>query len=245
MFFYRKNISILTPFLFFIFCSFCDANGQALSYVDPASAYQRVLLEKGDGGTYQQIGTFKVTGTSYLFGEKLKGAVFAGKESGSNISLSYNTYTQELDIYTNGSSFAILKPAIQVDSFLMQKPADSKYMKEDLFFYGSHILDPSLKPCFLQVLLPGKRFSLLKAYNSGLDIVTTNYIQSDLRQFSLEVNYYFYDAEKQTLQKIKMSRRKVAEAFKAYMDVSDLVRDDFGSRPEENLKEIIGVLNKN
>lgn len=217
---------------------------QALSYVDPASAYLRVMLEKGEGGTYQQIGAYKVTGTSYLFGEKLRGAVFAGKESGSNIAISYNTFTQELDIYLNGSSLAIIKPAALVDSFVLLKPEESKYIRENLFFYGSHILDSKLKPCFLQVIAPGKRFSLLKAYNSTLDFVSTNYVQSDLRQFSLEYTYFYYDSKIQKLNKLKLNKKKIIEAFKDVKDVSTMLRDDFSSQPEENLKAIIAALNE-
>lgn len=231
-------------FVLFLLIGNKQLRAQALSYVDPASAYQRVLLEKGDAVTYQQVGTYKVTGSPYLYGEKLNGAVYAGKESGANISLSYNTYKQELDIYVNGSDFAIIKPALLVDSFLIIKPADSKYLKDNIQFYSSQLLDPSMKPCFFQLVAPGKRFKLLKAYASNLDYVSTNYIQSDLRQFSLDYQYYFFDANTQKLIKLKLNRKKIVDAFKAYRDVSDLIRDDFGAQPEENLKEIIEVLNK-
>ena len=236
-----KKISLLG---FVIIYPFFDLIAQAMSYTDPAAAYQRVLLEKGDGGTYQQIGNFKVTGSPYLYGEKLKGAVYAGKESGSNISLSYNTYKQELDIYQNESSFAIIKPATEIDSFIIIKPSDSKYMRENLQFYSSRLLDPSMKACFFQLVASGNKLKLLKAYVSNLDYVSTNYIQSELRQFSLDYQYYFYDANTQKLIKLKLNKKKIVDAFKPYRDVSDLIRDNFGAQPEENLKDIIRTINE-
>ena len=220
------------------------ALSQAMSYTDPAAAYQRVLLEKSGAGTYQQIGNFKVTGSPYLYGEKLKGAVYAGKESGSNITLSYNTFKQELDIYQNESPFAIIKPATEVDSFILIKPSESKYLRENLQFYSSRLLDPSMKACFFQMVAPGNRLKLLKAYVSNLDYVSTNYIQSELRQFSLDYQYYFFDAQTLKLTKLKLNKKKIVDAFKSYRDVSDLIHDNFGAQPEENLKDIIRAINE-
>ena len=219
-------------------------NSQAMSYSDPAAAYLRVVLEKGEGGTYQNIGNFKVTGTSYLYGEKLNGSVFAGNESGSNLTLSYNTYNQQLDIYPNGSSFAIIKPASLVDSFILMKSDQSGYIKENLLFYSSRFFKTDIKPCFFQVVQSGSRFCLYKAYSSSLDIVSTNYIQSDLRQFTLDVTYYYYDATTQKLKKLKTGKGKLMDEFKSIMDISSFLDDNYNSHQEESLRQIFNALNQ-
>lgn len=55
--------------LFFVTFISTNVFSQAASYTDPAQAYLRLMLEKG-GTEVVRIGSFKVTGTPYLFGEK-------------------------------------------------------------------------------------------------------------------------------------------------------------------------------
>ena len=217
---------------------------QALSYSDPAAAYLKVMLDKSEGGTYQQIGNFKVIGTSYLYGEKLKGSAYAGNEKSENTFLSYNMYNQQLDIYLNDSKTAISKPANQVDSFTIDK-SSSQFINAELLFYSSRLLESNIKSCFLQVVYKGDNFSLFKAYSSTLDYVSTNYIQSELRQFTIEYNYYYYNKATKTLKKLKLSKRKIIEEFSPFFDASSFLNDDdFNNNPENSLKLIFNKLNQ-
>ena len=219
-------------------------NAQALSYTDPGAGYMKIMLEKGDEGSYQLVGNFKVIGTSFLFGEKNNGNAYAGNDKSENIKLSYNTYNQKVDIYVNDQSSKFTKLPSEIDSFTINK-SGSQYIKEDLLFFSSKIVQPSFKDCFLQVIYHGDRFSLYKAYNSTLDYVSTNYIQSELRQFTLEYLYYYYDAQTKELKKIKLSRKKVIDEFKSTMDVSSYLNDDtFNSQPEKAMQIIFEALNK-
>lgn len=202
------------------------------------------MLEKGDEGSYQLVGNFKVIGTSFLFGEKNNGSAYAGKDQSENIKLSYNTYNQKVDVYVDDQSAKFSKSPSEIDSFTMKK-SGSQFIKEDLLFFSSKIIQPSSKDCFLQVIYHGDRFSLYKAYNSTLDYVSTNYIQSELRQFTLEYAYYYFDAQTKELKKIKLSRKKIIDEFKSTMDVSSFLNDElFNTQPEKVMQIMFEALNK-
>ncbi len=218
---------------------------QAASYSDPAAAYLKVMLEKGGEGTYQQIGSFKVIGTSYLFGDRLMGSVYAGKEKSEKVSLGYNMYNQELDIYASptSSSSKISRSVATIDSFVVFA-SQSEFLTQDLFFYRSSLLKSDLKECFLQMVCKGNRFTLFKAYSAVFDYVSTNYIQSDLRQFSIEYNYYYLDATTQQLKKLKLSRKKMIDEFKSVKDIGPYYNNEtFDLNPELSLKNIFNALN--
>ncbi len=221
-----------------------QAHSQALSYTDPAAGYLKVMLEKGSVGTYQQIGNFKVIGTSYLFGERLNGSAYSDKEKSENVGLSYNMYKQQVDIYPNQSNFAIIKPADEIDSFVIFNAA-SQFIKEDLWFYSSRFYDSELPDCFLLLVQNGRRFKLFKSYKATLDYVSTNYIQSELRQFSIDYAYYYYDSKNKGLKKIKLTKKKITDEFSSTMDVAEILdRYNVNTNPEQALKAIFEQLNK-
>jgi hypothetical protein len=232
-----RNIELILSLLFFCNASF----GQAASYTDPAIAYQRVMIEKGQEGTYQQIGNFKVTGTSYLFGERLKGGVYTQTEKSDNVKIGFNTYTQSLDVYIDDTR-SLSKQSTEVDSFTIYG-GQSDFLKNNLLFYSGRLINPSAKG-FFQVLQTGKNFNLYKSYNSTLDIVSTNYIQSDLRQFSMEYNYWYLDVKSNQFKKLRASRKKIIDEFKSVTDLSPFTdNDELNSNPEASLRKIFNVLN--
>jgi hypothetical protein len=224
--------------------SFKKIKAQALSYTDPAAGYLKLMLEKGDEGSYQRVGNFKVIGTSYLFGEKNDGNAFAGNDKSENIKLGYNTYNQKIDISLDGLNTSFFKTPAELDSFIINK-SGSQYIKEDLLFYSSKIIQPSFKDCFLQVVYHGERFSLYKSYTSTLNYVSTNYIQSELRQFTLEYVYYYFDTQTKALKKLKLLRKKIADEFNNIIDVSSYLNEDlFNTQPEKAMQLMFEALNK-
>jgi hypothetical protein len=224
-------------FIFFI------GKSQSLSYTDPAIAYQRVLLEKGSEGTYQQIGNFKVIGTQFLFGDKLISTAYAGNQKSSNIKLGYNTFNQTVELYMSDNSFKIIKTASEIDSFTILN-GNSEYIKEDLSFQSSKFLKSKLKDCFLQVIFAGPKFSLFKSYNSTLDYVSTNYIQSELRQFTVDFTYYYYDSALGQLKKIKLNRDKLLSEFKSVNNADNIVSEEaFSINPEKAAINIFKIAN--
>ena len=218
------------------------ASSQALSYLDPASAFLRIYLEKGSEGTYQQIGNFKVIGTSYLFGEKLKGGIYTKTEKSEHVELGYNTYNQSLDVKLNGVQ-SITKKAAEVDSFIIYAN-NSEFIKNDLLFYSSALVSPKAKDGFYQVISTGSKYNLYKGYTAALDIVSTNYIQSDLRQFTLEYNFYYTDNSTKDFKKLKLSKKKIVDEMKSKMDVSIFLdEEELDKNPEIALKKVFNALN--
>jgi hypothetical protein len=95
------------------------ATAQQNSYFDPAQAYNRLLIEKNNG-TYTQVGNFKVVGSSFLYGEKNNGNLYGTNETGRNLPLSYDTYTQNVYFFPNGAARLTKEPAT-LDSFTINK----------------------------------------------------------------------------------------------------------------------------
>ena len=100
-----------------------SATAQQLSYSDPAISYQRILLEKS-GRDFQQIGNFKVTGTSF-YTEATKGNIYTPKE-GRICPISYNTYNQQVHVLQQGQDKELvmaLKKLILLNCLLMTNQA--------------------------------------------------------------------------------------------------------------------------
>ena len=233
-----KNIlfSLLLTFIL------SDSFSQAASYTDPAAAYMRVMFEKGSEGSYQQISNFKVIGTSFLYGEKLPGSIYTKSEKSEHTNLSYNTYNQQVDVYLNATNQIISKKTSEVDSFIIYN-SNSDFYKEDLLFYTSKLVSPLAKDLFYQVLLIGPKYNLYKNFSANLDIVSTNYIQSELRQFNLEYNYYYLNNSTNEFKKIKLSRKKIIEDFSKTIDLSPSIDfDEINNNTEIALKKIFNIL---
>ena len=215
---------------------------QQLSYSDPATAYMRLLLEKSGEGSYQQIGNFKVVGTSYLYGPKLTGDIYTTKERATNIQLSYNTYNQQVEAYQNNSEKPIIMKLADVDSFRLIAARNSDF-KEDLLFVNANKIDASRK-FFAQHVIAGKRFNLYKAYKSELGYVSTNYVQSELRQFDLSYEYYYSDSAKPGLKKLKVTPGGLKKEFNEIADITSFANDEeLSTNPEYVLGKIFVVLN--
>ena len=239
-----KTVAMLkyTVFLFSLFVS-RGLSAQQASYTDPASSYLRILLEKSGEGSYQQIGNFKVKGTSYLFGPKLNGDVYTPKEKALKTLVSYNTFNQQLEVFQNGAETPLLFATNEVDSFKLLATARSSF-SEDLLFYNSLIIDPSAKKFFLQKVATGLRFSLYKSYRSVMGYVSTNYVQSELRQFDLNYEYYYTDSVKPGLKKFKTGSNNLKKEFLYVADVSSITdNEDSNANLEYELKKIFALLN--
>jgi hypothetical protein len=215
-----------------------------MSYTDPAVAYQRVLIEKGQEGTFQQIGNFKVIGSQFLFGEQLLGSAFIGNQMSSKIKLGYNLFNQTAELYMSDNSLKIIKNTAELDSFVILA-GQSDYIYQDLKFHSSKLYPSSLKDCFLQQIYKGSKYSLFKSYTATLDYVSTNYIQSELRQFTVDYLYYYYDHQKKSFKKIKLSKRKLSEEFNSFKVPDNLVEDAaYDLQPETAAQLIFQFINQ-
>lgn len=213
-------------------------------YHDPAVSRNKLLREQLGDGVYKLIGTYKVVGTPYLFGEKLNGDLSSPAEQAQNIDLSYNTYSQDIEFYsTSNRTNALVKSAGEVDSFVLKQNTANGIAEDLKFIFGSHI--GATEKAYFQLLARGPRFSLYKRYKSELGYVSTNYIQSELRQFDLSYDYFYYDATAKTFKKLKMNLKDMVKEFKSVKDISTLAdREAFFTNPEIVAKKIFAALNE-
>jgi len=216
---------------------------RAQAYLDPGLGYNKLLKEKLGDGVYKLIGNFKVIGTSYLFGEKHKGDIFSSDEKAYNISLSYNTYNQELEFYsTSNPDKPLIKEPGSVDSFIIHEDISIGIVNSLKYVYGS-LIGASDK-CYYQEIYVGKRFSLYKRYKSDLAIVSSNYIQSELREFDLQYDYYYIETDKKGMKKLKRNASSIISEFKNVKDLSSVVNGDaFSANPEDVLRKAFDYLN--
>jgi hypothetical protein len=218
------------------------AKSQATMYLDPALVYQKLMLEKGGEANVQKIGNFKVKGTQYLYGGYQTGDVYFKNGSIKNVSVSYDTYRQLLAIHVGDKGQSLVKQLNELDSFFLKADQNTSF-KTDLKFVNVGQYD-STKKVFLQVVSSGPRFNLYKAYKSDLAIVSENYIQSDLRQFDLNYEYYYIDAKSPGLKKLKQSAKALKKEFGDIKDISSIVNDEgFGRHLEASLMKIFSLIN--
>ena len=69
-------------------------------------------------------------------------------------------------------------------------------------------------------------FQLYKKYKSTLEIVTTNYIESDLRQFDLSYDYYYLNKNTGEMKKIRYSYNGLKKEFAPIKDISSLINNN-------------------
>ncbi len=219
--------------------------GQAASYFDPAQAYLRLLLEKGHEGSQQQIGNFKVVGTSNLYGGNHVGNVYFKNWHVKHALLTYDTYKQVVAINVGQDDKSLIKEVNELDSFIL-KAGEKTDFKSDLKFINVAQFDSS-KKFFLQIVSMGPRFNLYKAYKTELGYVSTNYIQSELRQFDLNFEYFYTDSQKTGLRKLKIAPGAVKKEFKSIKDIKDISSitdsDEYNYNIELSMIRIFSVLN--
>ena len=106
--------------LIIVFAFFLTYSGFSQPASDLAISHNRLIREKTADGFYKLIGTYKVIGTSYLFGEKNRGHLYSAESKAFNIFISYNTFNQELEFYsTSNPDKPLVKEPGEVDSFVL------------------------------------------------------------------------------------------------------------------------------
>lgn len=200
-------------------------------------------MEKTSEGMYKLVGAYKVIGTSYLFGERNKGNLFSTEAAAYNISLSYNTYNQEVEFYSSSNpDKPLIKEPGTIDSFFINSNESLGITATLKFVYGSHLW--SSEKAYFKEIYAGKRFSLYKRYKSDLGYVSSNYVQSELRQFDLLYDFFYTDSETKSIKKIKPNSVTINKEFKATKDVSSAINnDELSTNPEEGLRKVFDYLN--
>lgn len=240
-----KKILYQTPVLFFVLSiQSLTAQTGLPAYSDNALKYNRLMIEKTGEGVYKMISVFKVIGTSYLFGERNKGNLFSPEAKAYNISLSYNTYNQQIEFYSTANpDKPLIKEPGEVDSFSINSNAELGLPEAIKFVYGSH-LGSSDKSYFMEIYA-GKNYGVYKKYKSDLGYVSSNYVQSELRQFDLLYEYYYYNSEKKSLKKLKTNASSIIKELKDIKDISPAFTvDDFTLNQDAALRKAFEYLNQ-
>jgi hypothetical protein len=111
------------------------------------------------------------------------------------------------------------------------------------FVYGK-FLGSSEKVYFLEIYA-GKQYSVFKRYKSDLGYVSSNYIQSELRQFDLQYDYFYTDQAKGVMKKLKSNSSNIIKELKNIKDISPVFSDDDFTRDQEAaLRMAFEYLNK-
>jgi hypothetical protein len=213
-------------------------------WTDPALNHNKLLQQHTSEGMYKLVGPYKVVGSSFLYGEHHSADIFAPEVKAYNIFISYNTYNQEVEFYSkeNPDKSLVREPGT-LDSFIIHPNIDLGILNPLKFVYGS-VLGIKDKYYF-QEICTGKRFSLYKRYKAELGYVSGNYVQSELRQFDLEYEYYYTDTEGKGVKKLKPNAATVIKEFKEVKDLSAVVSvDDFTANPEVAFQKAFEYLNK-
>jgi len=135
----------------------------------------------------------------------------------------------------------VKKPG-ELDSFVIKRDSSSEISEDIKYVYGAAIGVP--EKTYFQVIETGKRFSFYKRYKSELGIVSTNYVQAELRQFDLSFDYFYYDAQTKTLKKLKSNLSNIIKEFKSSKDITPVADPDLYSvNPEAVLRKIVDYLN--
>src|SRR5215212_5026669 len=128
-----KFVKLLLLLLIASLCLFSSSNAQG--YIDPAQSSMESFVQRF-GETYTLVGTFKVKGRPYLYGEKIDGDMFSSKEKAYNISLSYNTYNQELAfISADNANQPLVKTPGEIDSFVLRAGRNNGIENDLKFIY--------------------------------------------------------------------------------------------------------------
>lgn len=213
-------------------------------WTDPALNHNKLLQQQAGDGVFKLIGPYKVIGSSYLFGEHHKADLFAPEAKAFNIYVSYNTYNQELEFYSSSNpNSPLVKEPGTVDSFMIHANKEAGFEHPLKFIYGAAL--GTKEKYFFQEICKGEFFSLYKRYKSDLGYSSSNYVQSELRQFDLQYEYYYQEKGSKSLKKIKPNSVSVVKEFKSVKDLSpDITAKDFEGNPETGFCKAFGLLNQ-
>lgn len=213
-------------------------------WTDPALNHNKLLQQQSADGNYKLIGPYKVVGSQYLFGEHHKADMFTPEAKAFNIFISYNTYNQEVEFYsTSNPGTPLVREPGTVDSFTIHSNTELGISKNLRFVYGAVL--GSKDKFYYQEVFVGKKYSVYKRYKSDLGYVGTNLAQSELRQFDLQVEYYYTAKDNKGLKKLKANAPSVTKEFKDVKDLSSVITAEmFTANTDEALSKAFISLNE-
>ena len=215
-----------------------------VGWVDPVLNHNRLLREQMGEGVYKLIGPYRVIGSSYFFGERNKGTIYSTDATAVNIPLGYNTYTQEVEfISPSNPGQPLIKSPGEVDSFVFLANKTMGLEADMRFVYGKY-LGSTEKAYFLELAI-GAKAGIYKRYKADVGYVSSNYVQSELRQFDLLYDYFVYNASTRTLKKVKNSYNGLLKELTAFGNVAAVFTSEaYNLNPDQALKQAISLINQ-
>ncbi len=212
-------------------------------WTDPAMNHNKLLQNQAGEGVFKQIGPYKVQGSPYLFGERHKADMYSKEAKAFNIFVSYNTYNQEVEFYSTSNPYQpLVKETGEIDSFVIKQNKDINIPADLKFIYGANLGVKDKN--YYQVVATGEKFMLYKRYKGEIIQSSSNYVQSDLREFDLQTEYYYAGPAVKGLKKIKPNMVAFTKEFKEVKDLSNVVTQEaFTINPENAMSKMIEVLN--
>ena len=213
-------------------------------WVDPVLNHNRLLREQTGEGMYKLIGTYRVIGTSYLFGERNKGNIYSSDATAVNIQLGYNTYSQEVEFVSpSNPGKPLVKAPGEVDSFVFLANQSVGLTQNMRFVFGKHL--GSSEKAYFQEMATGPKAGVYKRYKADVGYVSSNYVQSELRQFDLLYDYFIYNASTRSLKKVKNNYNSLLKELTAFGNVSAVFTSDaYSLNPDQALTQAISLINQ-
>ena len=236
----RTTVIILIACLFSLSQS---VKAQQSSYFDAAQAYGRFILETNPASV-TRVDQYKVVGSPFLFGPRMTGNLFAKGETAFNIKLSYDTYHQMIEFYSSANpATPLIKDPGAIDSFSFASNTEVGLL-QGLKFISGQVLGKKDDLNFYQLMYEGEKVTLYKKYFTTLGIVSTNILQSDLRQFELQFEYAYKTRESE-LKRLKPVYFQVYKELKTIIDIREIVEpQSYSANPDLALLKIFAAIDK-
>ncbi len=220
-----------------------SATSELRGWTDPALQHNKLLQQQTGEGMYKLIGPYKVVGSSLLFGQMLKGDMFSAEAKAYNIKLGYDTYNQEVQFLSvQNAGQPLVKEPGTLDSFIIHRDTVAGIQYPMKFIYGSK-LGAKDKVYYLE-LFKGDKYSLYKKYASELVFNTNNILQTELRQFDMNYEYYYAETGYAGLKKVKATTGGFIKEFRKIKDLTGLINEgDFPVNPEGCMRKGMLLLN--
>lgn len=190
------------------------------------------------------IGPYRVIGTSFLFGERNKGNIYGPDATAVNLMLGYNTYNQEIEFVSPGSTGkALVKAPGEIDSFVFLANASVGLKQDTRFLYGKHL--GSIEKSYFMELAIGSKVGMYKRYKADVGYVSSNYVQSELRQFDLLYDYFLFNPSTRSLKKLKNNFSSIQKELSAFGNTSTVFTSEaYTANPDQAIMQAISIIHQ-
>jgi hypothetical protein len=193
---------------------------------------------------FRTVGVYRVKGNPYLMKGNNVSDLFSTIGYGANLSLVYDTYTQQVAVMQPDKKSVVNLSLDEVDSFYMKIDND-KVLTGPMMFKNMTKIDPSVKS-YMQELVQGGKYSLYKSYYADMKNAAMDVAQTNLKEFEIRSDFYFVDNSKaadRKLVKIKGNLKNLKEYFKAEPEALKILDNDAFALVEQKLMAFFDTLN--